>query len=102
MGTRQRWGDGRWLAQESLKNYLRRALFLVNAFGKMKVLRANKKLKQLGNGMAVLQLWKTEKTFINEYKPKGIEKEIIESFLEWVARRDENNSVIDIPGFIIR
>ena len=37
-----------------------------------------------------------------EQYTKGIEKEIIESFLEWVARRDENNSVIDIPGFIIR
>lgn len=40
--------------------------------------------------------------FINRHKPKGIEKEIIESFLEWVARRDENKSIIDIPGFIIR
>ena len=48
------------------------------------------------------EIYKRLKTFINEYKPKGIEKEIIESFLEWVARRDENNSVIDIPGFIIR
>ena len=48
------------------------------------------------------EIYKCLKIFVNEYKPKGIEKEIIESFLEWVARRDENNSVIDIPGFIIR
>ena len=41
-------------------------------------------------------------TFVDKHNPKDIEKEIIESFLDWVVRRDEKKSIIDIPGFIIR
>ena len=42
------------------------------------------------------------KIFLKQEEPDGIEKEIIESFLEWATRKDINNSLIDIPGFIIR
>ena len=31
-----------------------------------------------------------------------VEREIIESFLKWSKRTDENDVLIDIPGFIIR
>jgi hypothetical protein len=48
------------------------------------------------------EIYKHLKAFINKDKPRGVEKEIIDSFLEWVARRDEDKSLIDIPGFIIR
>ena len=47
-------------------------------------------------------MYKHLKAFISKDKPRGVEKEVIESFLEWVARRDEDKSLIDIPGFIIR
>lgn len=47
-------------------------------------------------------IYNSLKEFIDEYKPKGIEKEIIGSFLEWVVRRDKKHLIIDIPGFIIR
>ena len=40
--------------------------------------------------------------YLNEFKPQEIEKEIIESFLDWACRKDTNNNLIDIPGFVIR
>ena len=40
--------------------------------------------------------------FIKEKNPKGIEKEIIKDLLNWLVRRNDDNSVMDIPGFIIR
>jgi len=40
------------------------------------------------------------KKFIKVNNPKGIEKEIIESFLLWVQRKDQHNNN-EFPGFII-
>ena len=48
------------------------------------------------------QIHKCLQTFIRQHNPTGIEKEVLESFIEWVARRDENNTLVDVPGFIIR
>jgi len=42
------------------------------------------------------------KKYAEENKPKEIEKEIIDSFLEWIPRRNEDNVIVDFPGFIIR
>ena len=42
------------------------------------------------------------KKYLNESKPQEIEKEIIEDFLDWAYRKDSNNNLIDIHGFIIR
>ena len=39
---------------------------------------------------------------LNLKKPSGIEKDIAEDFLSWLARGDEGGAIIDIPGFIIR
>ena len=36
---------------------------------------------------------------LNLKKPNGIEKDIAEDFLSWLSRRDEDGSIIDIPGF---
>ena len=48
------------------------------------------------------QIYKCLQVFISQAQPRGIEKEILESFIEWVARRDENDAIVDIPGFLIR
>ena len=48
------------------------------------------------------QIYECLQTFIRQHHPTGIEKEVLESFIEWVARRDENNTLVDVPGFIIR
>ena len=47
-------------------------------------------------------LCKNLEKYLNEFKPQEIEKEIIESFLDWACRKDTNNNLIDIPGFVIR
>ena len=39
---------------------------------------------------------------LEEQKPKGIEKEIVEDFLLWLSRQDEEGEFVDIPGFLIR
>ena len=47
-------------------------------------------------------LYKAIRKHLNEKKPNGIEKDIAEDFLLWLARRNEDGVIIDIPGFLIR
>jgi hypothetical protein len=48
------------------------------------------------------EIYKCLNDYAIRHELQGIEKEIIHSFLEWLIRRDDTNSIIDIPGFIIR
>jgi hypothetical protein len=40
--------------------------------------------------------------FLEKEDPVGVEKYIIEDFINWVVRRNDDGTIMDIPGFLIR
>ena len=39
---------------------------------------------------------------LEDQKPEDIEQEIVQDFLLWLSRKDEDCKFLDIPGFLIR